>query len=150
MLKKLLQSVQNKRRGMLMRGVCILHDNACLHTARATHELLQFFKLEVLAPPPQSPDLAPSDCHLFSKLKESLAGKTFADNDEVEDAVMTLLREHAGDFYDAGIKKFVPKLTKCIAIHGYVEKQVKVCCKSESKKRKEYKYFLNFVSLLSK
>jgi hypothetical protein len=76
MLKKLLQSVQNKQRGMLTRGVCVLHDNACLHTARATQELLQSLKLEILAPPPQRPDLAPSDYHLFSKLKESLAGKT--------------------------------------------------------------------------
>jgi hypothetical protein len=27
-------------------------------------------------------------------------------------------KEQAGDFYDAGIKKLVPRLTKCIAIHG--------------------------------
>jgi hypothetical protein len=46
-------------------------------------------------------------------------------------AVMTWLREQAGDFYDAGIKKLVPRLTKCIAIYGdYVEKLIKVCCKS--------------------
>jgi hypothetical protein len=33
------------------------------------------------------------------------------------------LREQAGDFYDAGIKTLVPRLTKCIAIHGdYAEK----------------------------
>jgi hypothetical protein len=32
-------------------------------------------------------------------------------------------REQAGDFYDAGIRKLVPRLTKCIAILGdYVEK----------------------------
>jgi hypothetical protein len=28
-----------------------------------------------------------------------------SDDDEVQDAVMTRLREQAGDFYDAGIKK---------------------------------------------
>jgi hypothetical protein len=34
------------------------------------------------------------------------------------------LREQVGNFYDAGIKKkLIPRLTKCIAIHGdYVEK----------------------------
>jgi hypothetical protein len=42
---------------------------------------------------------------LFSKLKESVAGKTFSDDGEVQDAVMAWLREQAGDFYDAGIKK---------------------------------------------
>jgi hypothetical protein len=85
--------------------------------------LLQSFKWEVLAQPPHSPDLAPSDYHLFYKLKKSLAGKTFSDDDEVQNVVMTWLREQTGDFYDAGIKKLDPRLTKCIAIHGdYVEK----------------------------
>jgi hypothetical protein len=42
---------------------------------------------------------------LFSKLKESLAGKTFLDDDEVQEAAMTWLRERAGYFYDAGIRK---------------------------------------------
>jgi hypothetical protein len=37
--------------------------------------------------------------------------KTFSDDDEVQDTVMTWLREQAGDFYDAGIKKLVPRLT---------------------------------------
>jgi hypothetical protein len=37
--------------------------------------------------------------------------------------VMTWPREGAEDFYDAGIKRLVPRLTKCIAIHGdYDEK----------------------------
>jgi hypothetical protein len=55
---------------------------------------------------------------LFSKLKESLAGKIFLDDDEVQDMAMTWLRGQAGDFYDVGIKKPIPRLTKCIAIHG--------------------------------
>jgi hypothetical protein len=55
---------------------------------------------------------------LFSRLKESLAGKTFSDDDEDQDAVMTWLREQAGDFYNTSIKKLVLRLTRCIAIHG--------------------------------
>jgi hypothetical protein len=46
---------------------------------------------------------------MFSKLKESLAGKTFSNDDEVQDVVMTW-REQAEDFYDAGIKRLVPRL----------------------------------------
>jgi hypothetical protein len=59
--------------------------------------LLQSFKWEVLAHPPHTPDLAPSNYNLFSKLKESLAGKTFLDDDDVQDMVMTWLREQARD-----------------------------------------------------
>jgi hypothetical protein len=37
--------------------------------------------------------------------------------------VITWLREQVGDFYDAGIKKLVPRLSKRIVIPGdYVEK----------------------------
>jgi hypothetical protein len=47
----------------------------------------------------------------------------FSDDGEVEDEMMTWLREQAGDFYDAGIRKHVPRLTKYIVIHGgYVKK----------------------------
>lgn len=52
------------------------------------------------------------------KLKEHLAGKTFDDDDEVQGVVMMCLREQAGDFYDVGTKKLVPRLTKCIEVHG--------------------------------
>jgi hypothetical protein len=72
-----------------MRGVCLLHDNASPHTPCGSQEVLQSFKREILDHPPHNPDFAPNDYHLFSKLKESLAGKTFSDDDEVQDAVMT-------------------------------------------------------------
>jgi hypothetical protein len=81
-------------------------DARSLLTARATQELLQSFKWEVLAHPPHTPDrpdLAPGDYHLVTTLKESPALKTFSGDDEVPDAVMTWLRQQAGDFYDAGI-----------------------------------------------
>jgi hypothetical protein len=46
-----------------------------------------------------------------------------SEDDEVQDAVMTWLREQVGDFYDVGIKELFPTLSKCIAIHGdYAEK----------------------------
>ena len=36
-LKKLRRAIENKRRGMLMSGVVLLHDNARPHTAACTH-----------------------------------------------------------------------------------------------------------------
>jgi hypothetical protein len=106
-----------------VRALGALHDNAHPYAAHAMQELLQSLKWEVLAHPSHNPAHAPSDYHLFSKLKESLAGKTFSDDDEVQDTVMTWLREQAGDFYGARIRKLLPRLIKCIVIHGdYVEK----------------------------
>jgi hypothetical protein len=70
--KKLHRAIQNKRRGMLMAGVVLLHDRACLHTAACTQALLEHFNWELFGHPPYSPDLTPSDYHLLTYLKNQL------------------------------------------------------------------------------
>lgn len=122
-MKKLRRAIKNKRRGMLTTGISLLHDNARPHTARATQELLTSFGWDVLNHPSHSPDLAPSDYHLFTKLKEYLGGKHFSDDDEVKIEAENWLKGVARDFYDTGIKKLVPRLEKCIELNGdFVEK----------------------------
>ena len=80
-------------------------------------------KWGILDHPASSPDIAPSDFHLFLHLKKHLAGKKFDDDDEVQEEVMTRFKGLAADFYDSGIQKLVPKLNKCLDNAGdYVEK----------------------------
>ncbi|GFU24441.1 histone-lysine N-methyltransferase SETMAR [Trichonephila clavipes] len=76
-LKKLKGALQNKRHGLLSSGVVLLHDNALPHTAVRTREVLRKFKWDVFQHPPYSPDLAPSDYHLFTAMKKWLGGKAF-------------------------------------------------------------------------
>jgi hypothetical protein len=60
---------------------------------------------------------------LFLHLKKHVAGKTFDDNDEVQEEVMTWFKGQTADFYDSGIQKPVPRLNKCLDNAGdYVEK----------------------------
>ena len=67
-------------------------------------------------------DLALGDFHLFLHLKKHLVGKKFNDDDEVQE-VMTWFKVLAADFYDSGIQKLFPKLSKCLDSAGnYVEK----------------------------
>jgi histone-lysine N-methyltransferase SETMAR len=68
-LHNLRRSIKNKRREMLTKGVVLLHDNARPHTAARTTALIKRFNWESFDHPPYSPDLAPSDYHLFSKMK---------------------------------------------------------------------------------
>ncbi|GFV00062.1 histone-lysine N-methyltransferase SETMAR [Trichonephila clavipes] len=49
------------------------HDNARPHTANRTTALAERFGWEMVSHPPYSPDLAPSDFHLFPELKKTLA-----------------------------------------------------------------------------
>ena len=66
-LINLRKAICNKRR-LLASKVLLFHDNARPHTARATVELLKKFKWELFSHPPYSPDVAPSDFHLFPNL----------------------------------------------------------------------------------
>ncbi|GFU64787.1 histonelysine Nmethyltransferase SETMARlike [Trichonephila clavipes] len=50
------------------RGVVFHQDSARPHTSIVTHQNLWELCWEVLMHPPYSPDLAPSDCHLFLTL----------------------------------------------------------------------------------
>jgi hypothetical protein len=66
-----------ERRGRLLEGILLLHDNACPHTTARMLESLRKLKWEVMEHPAHSPDLVPSDFHLFGPLKEALRGRRF-------------------------------------------------------------------------
>jgi len=99
---------------MLLRDVCLLHDNARPHSAHVITRLLEKFKWGVLDHPPYSSDLAPGDLHLFLHPKKHLAGKMFDGEDEMQEEVMTWFKVQEADFYDPGIQKLVPRLNKCL------------------------------------
>ena len=60
---------------------------------------------------------------MFLHLKKHVTGKSFEDDDEVQEEVMTWFKGHAADVYDSGTQKLVPRLNKCLDNAGdYVEK----------------------------
>jgi len=86
-------------------------------------DTLHALKSEVLKHPPYSPDLAPSDFHLFGPIKEHLRGQKFADDDEVMEAVQSWLKATPKSFFLEGIRTLVGRWTKCVAKQwDYVEK----------------------------
>ncbi|KAJ4439167.1 hypothetical protein ANN_15124 [Periplaneta americana] len=93
------------------------------HTAASTRELLDQFGWEIFDHPPYSPDLAPSDFHLFTKLKDFLGGTRFGSDEELKKTVNTWLNELATEEYNTGILKLVNRYDKCLNVGGdYVEK----------------------------
>ena len=74
-----------------------------VHTA----ELLWKLKFEVMAHPPYSPDLAPSDYHLFGPLKEALRDRLFTSDQEVKEAMHAWLAAQPKTFFSEGIRKLV-------------------------------------------
>ena len=55
----------------VIKGVSFLHDNAPAHRALAAQKKLVYLGFQCLDHPPYSPDLAPSDYHLFPGLKNN-------------------------------------------------------------------------------
>ncbi|UYV63878.1 hypothetical protein LAZ67_2005878 [Cordylochernes scorpioides] len=93
---------------MLTKGVRFYHDSARPHTAHQTTALIEEFGWELVSHPPYSPDIAPSDFHLFPELKKNLGGTQFQDDDELEEAVLGFLRGQAAEFFDSGFHKLEP------------------------------------------
>jgi histone-lysine N-methyltransferase SETMAR len=122
-LSRLREAVLQKRPGLLQRGVVLLHDNARSHTVNCTLELLWRYNWEVLDYPPYSPDLAPSDFHLFGPFKKHLGGRRFVTDGEVKQAVMSWIQALDTDSFNAGIDPLVYRWDKCVGKYGdYVEK----------------------------
>jgi len=78
-------------------------------TATQTQDLITSFRWEQMDHLLYSPDLAPSDFHLFLHLKQFLGGKRFNDNIDLKDAVQKWLTSQAAAFYEEGIQKLVQK-----------------------------------------
>jgi hypothetical protein len=65
---------------MLTKGVFLLHDSARPHAAARTNALIKLFNWDIFDHPSYSPDLAPSDYHLFTKRKVWLGTQCFHTN----------------------------------------------------------------------
>ncbi|XP_029653867.1 histone-lysine N-methyltransferase SETMAR-like [Octopus sinensis] len=71
-----LETVLSQKQASLVnrKGVTSHHDNVRPHTAQLTKTLLEELGWEILSHPPYSPDLAPSDYHLFRGLQNYFDG----------------------------------------------------------------------------
>jgi transposase len=121
-LMKMRKAILNKRSRMLTFGVVLLYDIARPHTAARTRELLDNFNWELFDHPPYSPDLAPSDCHLFTYLQNWFGSQHFNNNEELMEGVKTWLSSQAADFFDTGTQKLIPRYKWRSSSDDYVEK----------------------------
>ncbi|UYV76490.1 hypothetical protein LAZ67_14000659 [Cordylochernes scorpioides] len=84
--------------------------------------LFMILALKPLPHAPYSPDLSPSDFHLFPHLKKSLSGIHFRSDEEVIDAVTSFFELLGTSFFLEGIKALEHRWKKCIDLKGdYVE-----------------------------
>ena len=123
LLRQLREAVKKKRPGKLTKGVLFHQDNAPVHKSVVAMATLHDCGFELIQHPPYSPDLAPSDFHLFPNMKKDLAGKRYHSDDDVISAVTDFFDDKDETFYKSGIQALQHRWQKCVDRNGdYVEK----------------------------
>jgi len=97
--------LKEKHRGKFAKGVLFLQDNAPAHRALANQKKLDYLGFQFLDHPSYSPDLAPSDYHLFPGLKKQLKGRHFSSNVEVIAAAETWLDGQPSELFLSCLQK---------------------------------------------
>jgi histone-lysine N-methyltransferase SETMAR len=95
-------------------------DNARPHTSKKTLDYMkETLGWDLLPHPPYSPDIAPSDYHLFRSLKNYLRGKRFKNDEEVQNGLGQFFVSKMGtDFFERGLKKLPERWRAVVSKNG--------------------------------
>ncbi|XP_035733116.1 histone-lysine N-methyltransferase SETMAR-like [Vespa mandarinia] len=111
-LKIIPQSLVNRH------GPILLHDNARPYTSYKTIAKLNKLKYEILQHPPYSPDLSPTDFHLFKHLELFLRAKQYENEDSLKNAISEFIDSKDQDFFKTGIYALKSRREKYIEVNG--------------------------------
>ena len=100
LLVQLKDGLKEKCRGKFSKGVLFLYDKAPAHRALAMQKKLAYLGFQCLDHPPYSPDLAPSNYHLFPGLKKQMKGHHFSSDAEIIAAAETWLDGQISEFFE--------------------------------------------------
>ncbi|GFX22363.1 histone-lysine N-methyltransferase SETMAR [Trichonephila clavipes] len=100
------------------RGVVLHQDNPKPRMSVTTRQKLWELGWEVLMHPSYSPDLAPSDHHLFFALQYFLSHKKLGSREDCENRLVELFANKDQDFYDRDIMKLPLKWQQIIHQNG--------------------------------
>ncbi len=115
-LKTLVKNLHKKRPLSTTNGIKLHHDNARPHVKNIIFDYLKEEKIKVMAHPPYSPDLAPSDFWLFNCLKCSL--DTYPDATSLARAITKELNSIPIHEYQKTFQKWIERMRLCIEHHG--------------------------------
>jgi histone-lysine N-methyltransferase SETMAR len=115
-LKTLVRNLCKKRPSSKTRGIKLHHDNARPHVSNIVLDYLHEAKLNVMAHPPYSPDIAPSDFWLFNRLKRNLG--TYPDARSLAKAITTELNSIPIEEYQKTFHKWTERMKLCVEHQG--------------------------------
>ncbi|KAG5318734.1 MOS1T transposase, partial [Pseudoatta argentina] len=98
--------------------VILLHDNARPHVAKPVKTYLETLKWEVLLHPPYSPDIAPSNFHLFRSMAHGLADRRFHSYEEAQKWIDSWIASKDMSFFRRGIHVLPERWEKVVSSDG--------------------------------
>ncbi|KAG5327617.1 MOS1T transposase, partial [Pseudoatta argentina] len=98
--------------------VILLHDNARPHVAKPVKTYLETLKWEVLPHPLYSPDIAPSDFHLFRSMAHGLADRRFHSYEEAQKWIDSWIASKDMSFFPRGIHVLPERWSKVVESDG--------------------------------
>jgi hypothetical protein len=115
-LRRLEEAIQQKRPGRRY-GVILQHHNARPHAAYMTKAAIQELDWKILPHTPYSPDLAPSDYHIFRSLSNNLRGVSFNNDAELQNWLDQFFTAKPTDFFKCVIEN-LPERWETVVNNG--------------------------------
>ena len=115
-LNKLAAEIKSK--GLQRGKIYFQHDNAKPHVAKVVNAKLQELGWELLPHPPYSPDLAPSDYHLFRSLSNDLRDRKFIEEKDLKMYLKDFFDSKSHEFYSSGIHKLAMRWQEVVNSNG--------------------------------
>ncbi|UYV80921.1 SETMAR [Cordylochernes scorpioides] len=94
------------------------HDDARPHVAKVVKETLEALQWDVLPHPLYSPDIAPSDYHMFHSMTHGLAEQHFTSYEESKNWVNVWIASKDEEFFRHGIRMLPERWEKVVAKDG--------------------------------
>lgn len=98
--------------------VILLHDNARPHVSKVVKTYLKTLKWEVLPHPPYSPDIAPSDFHLFRSMAHGLSEQHFDNYEMTKNWIDSFIESKDEEFFRRGIRALPERWQKVVDNDG--------------------------------
>jgi len=115
-LKPLIQKVTEQRVLSGVKHMKILHDHARPHVAKIFKTYLENEGIVTIDHPPYSPDFAPCDFWLFSKIKQEIRSHT--DVESLKCQITEILEKIPKEEYLRTFQKYLERMKLCINNNG--------------------------------
>ena len=123
-LKPVVSAIEKQRPTSGTKNMKILHDNAKPHVAKVVQEYLNNEGIAIIDHPPYSPDLAPCDFWLFSKIKQHLTDHK--DVQSLKKQITEIVNAIPKDEWLKTFEKYLERMQLCIDNKGeYFEHLIK-------------------------